>query len=79
LAEYFLEKHAVEAGKRTPELSQEEVELLVTHDWPGNIRELGNLARKVVALGQNTGGDERTETSRAGAREKRSSWQGTSR
>jgi two-component system, NtrC family, response regulator AtoC len=52
LAEYFLEKHAVEAGKRTPELSQEEVELLVTHDWPGNIRELGNLARKVVALGQ---------------------------
>jgi two-component system, NtrC family, response regulator AtoC len=52
LAVYFLEKHAVEAGKRTPELSQEEVELLVTHDWPGNIRELGNLARKVVALGQ---------------------------
>jgi two-component system response regulator AtoC len=52
LAEYFLEKHAVEAGKRTPELTQEEVELLLTHDWPGNIRELGNLARKVVALGQ---------------------------
>ena len=52
LAEYFLEKHAVEAGKRTPELSQEEVELLLTHYWPGNIRELGNLARKVVALGQ---------------------------
>jgi two-component system response regulator AtoC len=52
LAEYFLEKHAVEAGKRTPELSQEEVELLLTHDWPGNIRELGNLARKMVALGQ---------------------------
>jgi len=52
LAEYFLEKHAVETGKRTPELSQEEVELLLTHDWPGNIRELANLARKVVALGQ---------------------------
>jgi len=52
LAEYFLEKHAVEAGKPTPELGQEEVELLLTHDWPGNIRELGNLARKVVALGQ---------------------------
>lgn len=52
LAEYFLEKHAVEAGKPTPELSQEEVELLLTHDWPGNIRELGNLARKMVALGQ---------------------------
>jgi two-component system, NtrC family, response regulator AtoC len=52
LAEYFLEKHAVEAGKRTPVLSQEEEELLRAYDWPGNIRELGNLARKVVALGQ---------------------------
>ena len=45
-------KHAVEAGKRTPVLSQEEEELLRAYDWPGNIRELGNLARKVVALGQ---------------------------
>jgi len=52
LAEYFLEKHAVEAGKRTPVLSQEEEELLRAYDWPGNIRELGNLARNVVALGQ---------------------------
>jgi len=52
LAEYLLEKHALEAGKRTPVLSQEEEELLRTHDWPGNIRELGNLARKIVALGQ---------------------------
>jgi two-component system response regulator AtoC len=55
LAEYFLEKHAAEAGKRKPVLSQEEEELLKTHDWPGNIRELGNLARKVVALGQSKG------------------------
>ena len=55
LAEYFLEKHAGEAGKRKPVLSPEEEELLQTHDWPGNIRELGNLARKVVALGQSKG------------------------
>jgi two-component system response regulator AtoC len=52
LAEYFLEKYAVEAGKRRPILSEEEEELLRTHDWPGNIRELGNLSRKIVALGQ---------------------------
>jgi two-component system, NtrC family, response regulator AtoC len=52
LSEYFLEKHAVEAGKQRPVLSEEEEELLRTHDWPGNIRELGNLARKIVALGQ---------------------------
>jgi two-component system response regulator AtoC len=52
LAEYFLEKYAVEAGKRRPMLSEEEEELLRAHNWPGNIRELGNLARKIVALGQ---------------------------
>jgi two-component system response regulator AtoC len=52
LADYFLEKYAVEAVKRRPILSQEEEELLRTHGWPGNIRELGNLARKIVALGQ---------------------------
>ena len=52
LMEFFLEKHALEAGKTAPVMSEEEEELLQTHDWPGNIRELGNLARKIVALGQ---------------------------
>jgi len=66
LAEYFLEKHALDAGRRTPILSAEEEELLRTHDWPGNIRELGNLARKIVALGQ----------SRAAMSELRNSGQG---
>jgi two-component system, NtrC family, response regulator AtoC len=49
---YFLEMHARETGKMTPVLSQEDEEILRSHDWPGNIRELGNLARKVVALGE---------------------------
>jgi len=52
LMEYFLEKHAVEVGKRIPTLGQDEEELLRSYNWPGNIRELVNLARKVVALGQ---------------------------
>lgn len=51
LMEYFLEKHAAETGKRVPVLSPEDEEILRSHDWPGNIRELANLARKVVALG----------------------------
>ena len=51
LMEYFLEKHATETSKRTPVLSAEDEEILQAHDWPGNIRELGNLARKLVALG----------------------------
>jgi two-component system response regulator AtoC len=50
LAEYFLEKHSIEAGKRTATLSQEDEELLRSHVWPGNARELENLARRIVAL-----------------------------
>ena len=52
LAEYFLEKHAMEAGKRAPTLAAEDEELLKAHDWPGNVRELENLARRIVALGE---------------------------
>jgi len=52
LAEYFLGKHAGETGKRTPELGDEEADLLRNHDWPGNVRELENLARRMVALGE---------------------------
>jgi two-component system response regulator AtoC len=52
LAEYFLEKHAIEAGKRVPTLNPEDEELLKAHDWPGNLRELENLARRIVALGE---------------------------
>lgn len=52
LTEYFLEKHAMEFAKRAPVLRPEDEELLQAHQWPGNIRELENLARKMVALGE---------------------------
>ena len=52
LMEFFLEKHALEMGRKIPALGDEEMELLLNYEWPGNIRELGNLARKIVALGQ---------------------------
>jgi len=54
LLEYFLEKHAVSMGRKAPTLSDDELELLVNYEWPGNIRELGNLARKIAALGDST-------------------------
>ena len=47
----FLTKHATEQRRRPPQISKGEMELLVSYDWPGNIRELGNLARKIVVLG----------------------------
>ncbi len=49
--EHFLAKHAAELGRQVPVLSDQETELLMTHDWPGNLREMENLARKIVVLG----------------------------
>jgi len=48
---FFLSKHAAELGKRAPVPSQSELGLLQSYEWPGNIRELGNLARRIVATG----------------------------
>ena len=51
LLEYFLAKHSNEFKKDTPELSRETRELLISYHWPGNIRELENFAKKIVAVG----------------------------
>ncbi len=51
LLEHFLAKHAAESGREAPVLSAEEMGFFVSHDWPGNIRELENLAREVAVLG----------------------------
>jgi two-component system response regulator AtoC len=49
--EHFLKVHALDLNKTAPKLSHESMEILRAYDWPGNIRELENLARKMVALG----------------------------
>jgi two-component system response regulator AtoC len=51
LMEHFLVKHAAELGREVPVVSDKEMEFLGKHDWPGNIRELENLARKIAVLG----------------------------
>jgi two-component system response regulator AtoC len=51
LAKHFLARHAEDLKKRAPLLNQETTELLLTYHWPGNIRELENATRKMVALG----------------------------
>ena len=50
LLEYFLQRHAKEMKKIAPEVDQETVNALLAYDWPGNIRELENLSRRMVAL-----------------------------
>jgi two-component system, NtrC family, response regulator AtoC len=51
LIEYFLKKHALELRRKAPALDNESLKLLQEYHWPGNIRELENLSRNIVAVG----------------------------
>ena len=50
LAEHFLAKYSDAMGKQIGAISNEALELLLRHDWPGNIRELENVIERAVAL-----------------------------
>ncbi|MBI3811225.1 MAG: sigma-54-dependent Fis family transcriptional regulator [Nitrospirae bacterium] len=49
LAEHYLKKLEAE-GKRKVQLSQEALEALVHYNYPGNVRELGNLLERAIIL-----------------------------
>ncbi len=51
LLEFLLRESCRTLNKPAPVLDRQTLEILVGYDWPGNIRELENLARKMVALG----------------------------
>jgi DNA-binding NtrC family response regulator len=51
LVEFFLTKHAVLFARPRPSLSARTMRMLLDHSWPGNIRELENVVKKIVALG----------------------------
>ena len=51
LLEHFLTKHARELNRESLSVGQTELETLAAYDWPGNIRELENLAIKFIAVG----------------------------
>jgi two-component system response regulator AtoC len=51
LLDFFLKKYCSLFGKPEPVLELATLDLLLRHPWPGNIRELENIARKIVALG----------------------------
>src|SRR5271154_6827144 len=51
LIEHFLSKHAAQLGRPRPSLSPRTVRMLLDHSWPGNIRELENVVKKIIALG----------------------------
>jgi two-component system, NtrC family, response regulator AtoC len=51
LADFFLAKYAAVLGRPRPTLTEHAMSLLLEHSWPGNIRELENTVRKIVAVG----------------------------
>jgi DNA-binding NtrC family response regulator len=51
LANYFREKYAKIMAKPIDRISPEAMDLLVRHQWPGNIRELENAIERAMVVG----------------------------
>ncbi|HSF24519.1 MAG TPA: sigma-54 dependent transcriptional regulator, partial [Blastocatellia bacterium] len=49
LAAHFLEHFSSRSGKQSITISQEAIDALSSHDWPGNVRQLRNEIERVVA------------------------------
>jgi DNA-binding NtrC family response regulator/tetratricopeptide (TPR) repeat protein len=50
LVEYFLDRFQTKMGKAGIRFSEEAMECVENHDWPGNIRDLENEVERAVAL-----------------------------
>src|SRR5215467_12940239 len=50
LSRHFLNEFSSEYGKKTRELSETALEILIRYPWPGNVRELRNLVERLVIV-----------------------------
>jgi two-component system nitrogen regulation response regulator NtrX len=50
LARHFLNEFSSAYGKKTSELSEGALEILLRYPWPGNVRELRNLVERLVIV-----------------------------
>ena len=50
LVEYFVQRYAGRAGKNIRSIDKETLDLLLSYEWPGNIRELQNVIERSVIL-----------------------------
>lgn len=50
LVQHFLESAVKDSNTRVKSFSQEAMELLISADWPGNIRQLQNVVEQSIAL-----------------------------
>jgi two-component system response regulator AtoC len=51
LIDYFLERHAKVFQRRPKPLTREMTQLMQHYDWPGNIRQLENMIRSSILIG----------------------------
>jgi len=51
LADSFLKKHAAQLGRSPRSLSPRMLQIFSAYSWPGNIRQLENIVKNIVALG----------------------------
>ena len=54
LVGFYLERYAVELGRQVPRLSAEAERRLREYAWPGNLRELQDVAKAIVVIGDET-------------------------
>ncbi len=54
LVEFLLRKNSVNLGRPQPRLSPGAHQTLQQYSWPGNIRELENIVKRMVALGSDS-------------------------
>jgi transcriptional regulator with GAF, ATPase, and Fis domain len=52
LIDYYLKQYQQESAKSEIKLSQEALDLLSVYDWPGNVRQLCNEIRRIVAYSE---------------------------
>ncbi len=50
---HFFELNAKNAGKLPKKISKKALQTLIEYDWPGNIRELQNLAERLFTISKN--------------------------
>ena len=51
LVEHFLRKYSVQYNKPVSEISPDLHDLFAGYDWPGNVRQLENLIKRMIVLG----------------------------
>jgi two-component system, NtrC family, nitrogen regulation response regulator NtrX len=54
LARHFLKEFAAAYGRRSREITDEAIEMLMRYAWPGNVRELRNVIERIVIMNPTT-------------------------